>query len=142
FARPGTPSSRMWPWPKRPINNRSTITFCPTITLLISLVSRSTKALSLSIFSFRLEMSTESLFSIIGIYFKKGEDIYNLPTMQIEKYWDCRVKRSKKESSGNLIPLLKNLYNNYYFLFKIQGFEIYRSTRINFNVAFCKNTVT
>ncbi|CAI8252221.1 MAG: Uncharacterised protein [Flavobacteriaceae bacterium] len=66
FAKPGTPSNKMWPWPRSPISNRSIMCFWPTITLFISMVRISTKALSFSILSFNAPISVgDAVCSII-----------------------------------------------------------------------------
>ena len=58
LANPGTPSNKICPLLSKPINKRSTMWLCPTITLFISEVNTSTNALSRCIRSFNSLMST------------------------------------------------------------------------------------
>ena len=68
FASPGTPSNNMCPSDNRATKSRSTISFCPTITLLSSIVSKSIIALSLFILSFSCFMSivVSSIVFVLG----------------------------------------------------------------------------
>ncbi len=69
LARPGTPSSRMCPFDRRPISRLSTKWLCPTMTLPISARSVSTKRLSRSMRSLSsLMLMTSLMFDMYDLF--------------------------------------------------------------------------
>ena len=63
FAKPGKPSSSTCPPASIPMSRRSIMVFCPTMTLPVSSMRVSTKALSMYMRSLRACMSTDVILS-------------------------------------------------------------------------------